>query len=270
MIKCTVWLLILGTLAISASEPECRVYSKTPQGELSLCIYSPAVSTKPSPAVVFFFGGGWRNGSINQFKPHSVHLASRGMVSIVADYRVNSRQKTTPYESVEDAMAAMVWVRKHAMELNIDPQRIAAGGGSAGGHLAAATATLAGSETVRPNALLLFNPVLDVTETGVGSGLFGPDPNKGSPMQHVSKGMPPTLIQHGTADTTVKIEQAERFCRLMTTAGNRCKLIPYEAATHGFFNYKENTDNKHFKLTLQAADDFLVSLGWLPENLKSH
>ena len=263
MIKRICFLLAVAAVALIAAGDDCRVYTKTPQGELSLCIYKPTASSKPSAAVVFFFGGGWTNGTINQFKPHSEHLASRGMVAIVADYRVQSRQKTTPYESIADAMAAMTWVRQHARELNIDPQRIAAGGGSAGGHLAAATATLDGPKSSRPNALLLFNPALDVTESGVAQERFAPDPSRGSPMQHIAAGMPPTLIQHGAADTTVKIEQSERFCRLMNEAGNRCKLIPYEGATHGFFNYKPDGSSKYYEPTLKAADEFLVNLGWL-------
>ncbi len=263
MIKRICFLVAGAAVALTAADDDCRVYNKTPQGELSLCIYKPASAGTPSAAVVFFFGGGWTNGSINQFKPHSEHLASRGMVAIVADYRVQSRQKTTPYESIADAIAAISWVRQHAKELNIDPQRIAAGGGSAGGHLAAATATLDGPKSSRPNALLLFNPALDVTESGVAAERFGPDPSRGSPMQHIATGMPPTLIQHGMADTTVKIEQSERFCRLMNAAANQCKLIPYEGATRGFFNYKAGGSSKYYEQTLNAADAFLVKLGWL-------
>src|SRR5689334_20475021 len=78
-------------------------YKETPQGELRLHVFSPKDSPEKSPAVVFFFGGGWRGGTVLQFAPQAKHLASRGMVAIVADYRVSGRHKTTPAEAVADA-----------------------------------------------------------------------------------------------------------------------------------------------------------------------
>ncbi|MEZ6066582.1 MAG: alpha/beta hydrolase [Planctomycetaceae bacterium] len=118
-------------------------------------------------AIVFFFGGGWVSGTATQFYPQSQHLAARGMVAICAEYRVKNQHGTKPYECVEDGKSALRWVRSHAAELGIDPDRIAAGGGSAGGHVAAAVATTEGFEaksddlqvSCRPQALVLFNPV---------------------------------------------------------------------------------------------------------------
>src|SRR5207244_268255 len=110
----------------------------------------------------------WTNGSVKQFEPQAEYLATRGMVAIRADYRIKSKHEVTPVECVEDAHAAMRWVRKNAGMLGIDPNRIVASGGSAGGHLAACTADpdpRRGSThyavSSRPNALLLFNPVLN-------------------------------------------------------------------------------------------------------------
>ena len=98
--------------------------------------------TDHRPAIVFFFGGGWNNGTPKQFEPHCRMLAAQGMVAITADYRVASRHQVKVVDCVRDAKSAVRWVRQNAQRLGIDPQRIAAGGGSAGGHLAAATATL--------------------------------------------------------------------------------------------------------------------------------
>ncbi len=83
-----------------------------------------------------------------------------------------------------------------------------------------------------------------------------------SPLHHVRRRGPPTIIFHGTADTTVPIKQAEDFCAAMKKHGNRCELMPYEGRTHGFFNYGRG-DNADFKATLRATDEFLVSLGYL-------
>lgn len=83
-----------------------------------------------------------------------------------------------------------------------------------------------------------------------------------SPLHHVRKGAPPTIIFHGTADTTVPFKQAEDFCAAMKKHGNRCELMPYEGRAHGFFNYGRG-DGQDFHATLRATDEFLVSLGYL-------
>ena len=254
-----------------------ETYRKVGDTELKVWIFEPAQkSTKPLPAIVFFFGGGWASGSPTQFEPQSRHLASRGMISIVADYRVKTRQDAKPADCVSDAKTCVRWVRANAARLGIDPERIAVGGGSAGGHLAAAVATLPGLDTAKddksvsclPNALVLFNPGtvmapfpgLDLK--GFGAGLdkekFGCEPTEISPIHHVKKGTPPTIIFHGKADTTVPYSTVEKFAEVMKAAGNRCELVGYEGQPHGFFNKSKYAE------TLAAADDFLVSLGYLP------
>jgi acetyl esterase/lipase len=254
-----------------------ETYRKVGDTELKIWIFEPVQkSAKPLPAIVFFFGGGWVGGSPTQFEPQSRHLASRGMIAIVADYRVKTRQNAKPADCVSDAKACVRWVRANAARLGIDPQRIAVGGGSAGGHLAASTATLPGLDTAQddksvsciPDALVLFNPGtvmapfpgLDLK--GFGAGLdkakFGCEPTEISPLHHVKKGTPPTIIFHGKADTTVPYTTVEKFAEVMKTAGNRCELIGYEGQPHGFFNKAKYAE------TLAATDAFLVSLGYLP------
>jgi acetyl esterase/lipase len=137
---------------------------------LNLWIFNPQ-DHKPSDhraAILFFFGGGWNSGSPEQFQSQCRHLAERGMVAMAVDYRVNSRHGVKPVQCVADAKSAMRWVRANAVRLGIDPQRIAAGGGSAGGHLAACTALIKDCDepgentavSAVPNALVLFNPAL--------------------------------------------------------------------------------------------------------------
>jgi acetyl esterase/lipase len=172
-------------------------------------------------------------------------------------------------------------VRTHAERLGIDPQRIAAGGGSAGGHLAAATATLPGHDDATsataissaPNALVLFNPVL-MTAPPSGQSVqeeqkfeklrlrLGAEPESMSPYHHVQPGLPPTIIFHGEDDKTVPIRQAELFCDAMTSATNRCELVGYPGMGHGFFN-AHRADDSAYRDTIARMDDFLVSLGWL-------
>jgi acetyl esterase/lipase len=151
-----------------------RVYKTIGEVKLYLHIFRELNATKSEklPAIVFFFGGGWNAGTVNQFVKRSEYLASRGMVAVIADYRVKSRHGVTPVECVTDAKSAIRWVRAHAADFGIDSNRIVAAGGSAGGHLAAATALAQGldekGEDVKissaPNALALFNPALDLSD----------------------------------------------------------------------------------------------------------
>ena len=94
------------------------------------------VPPAPTPAIVFFFGGGWSQGTVTQFTPQAKHFAERGMVAILADYRVFRRHGTTALEAMADARSAVRWVRANASKLGVDPNRIVAAGGSSGGHIA--------------------------------------------------------------------------------------------------------------------------------------
>jgi len=270
----------LGKGSYPPNLPDARVetYKTASNTQLKLWIFSPKnqQTTNGLPAIVFFFGGGWSSGSPEQFVEQCRYLAGRGMVAITADYRVKTRQDVKPFQCVADARSAIRWVRTNATKLGVDPNRIAAGGGSAGGHLAASTAFITEFDeptedkdiSATPNALVLFNPALVLapldgyTFANVGTRVteerFGTKPEKVSPAHHVKKGAPPAIIFHGKADTTVPYSTTETFAAEMKKAGNRCELIGFDGAPHGFFNR-----DPFFAQTLKATDTFLVSLGWL-------
>ena len=189
---------------------------------------------------------------------------------------MKSRDKTTPFDAVEDAKSAMRWVREHAKELGVDPDRIVASGGSAGGHIAGCTGVIEGldsksedlSVSSMPNAMMLYNPVLDTTEKGYGLKAVGEDKKtEVSLTDHVHKGIVPTLLVHGTADTTVPFENAERFAKLMKEAGNRCDLIAVPGEGHGFFNSPffrpKNAGKGFYEKGMEDSVKFLQSLGYL-------
>lgn len=242
-------------------------YKETPQGELRLHIFNPKgfKKTDKRPAIVFFFGGGWNGGGASQFYPQSNHLASRGMVAICAEYRTKKGHGTDPRACVMDAKSAMRWVRKNAGKLGIDSNRIAAGGGSAGGHLAAATATLTQfdepdedtSVSCRPQALVLFNPVYDNSEKGYGYDRVKDYWTDFSPMHNLSKDTPPTTVFLGTKDKLIPVATAEEYKNKMEANGGRCDLHLYKDQPHSFFN------KARYKETETEMDNFLVSLGWL-------
>lgn len=245
-------------------------YKTVGDKQLKLHVFTPEghSASDKRPAIVFFFGGGWQNGSPSQFYPHCEYLASRGMVAMAADYRVKFRDKTTPQECVKDGKSAIRWIRQHAAELGIDPDRIAAGGGSAGGHVAAAAGTVDGFEETdedlgissRPGALVLFNPVFDNGPDGYGHERVKDYWEAFSPMHNIDADAPPTVVFLGSEDALVPVETAVAYKERMEAVGNRCDLHVYDGQPHGFFNYR-NWDN--FQQTVLEMDRFLASLGYL-------
>jgi acetyl esterase/lipase len=249
---------------------ETVVYKTIGDAELTLHIFNPPnhESTNKSPAIIFFFGGGWITASPRQFYNQSMYLASRGMVAICADYRTREKYETSPKACVRDGKSAIRWVRSHADELGIDPNRIAAGGGSAGGHVAAATGTLIkfdeeGEDTsisCRPDALVLFNPVFDNGPDGYGYDRVKEYWKEFSPMHNISKETPPTIVFLGTKDKLIPVATAEEYKERMEKAGVRCDLHLYKDQPHSFFN------KARYYETLLETDRFLISLGYLKGN----
>lgn len=278
--------LLLGPAApghaAERSEPTRKVVYKTVGDvDLALHVFEPDghAATDRRPAIVFFFGGGWRSGSPSQFYPHAEYLASRGMVAMAADYRVSSRHNVKAVDCVADARSAIRWVRENADRLGADPERIAAAGGSAGGHLAACAGTLSPADPEdpnspsKPNALVLFNPVVVLApvddETALDLGRMknleermGADPLTLSPYHHIAPGVPPTLIFHGKDDATVPYRTVQAFTKAMNEAGNRCELVGFDGKGHGFFNFSRG-DGVAYLATLVHMDRFLQSLGFL-------
>lgn len=242
-------------------------YKKLGDIELKLHIFNPKdhKNTHKTPCIVFIHGGGWNGGSWKHFARQSAYIASRGMVAISIDYRTKKDHGTSPKECVKDAKSAMRWVKSHASELGIDPDKIVAGGGSAGGHLAASVATLSkfneeGEDTsvsCVPKAMVLFNPVVDC---GPGS-----KPHKRikeywqdiSPFHNLSKNTPPCIVFQGTADEIVNYKSIEKFAAKMKELGIRCDAHFYKDQPHSFFNKTK------FYETVLEMDKFLISIGYL-------
>jgi len=249
-----------------------EVYKTSSDDQLWIYRFDPVHSTTVAgrPAVVFFFGGGWNGGTVTQFEQHARYLAARGMVAFVADYRVKSRQKTAPDACVADGKSAIRWVRQHAARLGVDPNRIAAGGGSAGGHVAAATGICDGLEDPsekdstfrsKSNALLLFNPVYDNGPQGFGHDRVKPWFPAISPAHNISADDPPAIVFLGSEDPLVPVSTAKKFDADLKAAGVKSEVWIYEGQPHGFFN--ERKSQTSFLDTVLKMDAFLVSLGWL-------
>ncbi|MGB0154334.1 MAG: alpha/beta hydrolase [Verrucomicrobiales bacterium] len=249
-----------------ASGDDLRIYRLDPDG------HDP--KTDKRPAVVFFFGGGWNGGSVAQFEPHANYLAGRGIVAFLADYRVKSRQKTPPLACVEDGKSAIRWVRQNAERLGIDPDKLIAGGGSAGGHVAATTGICDGLEgpdedlsvSSKSQALLLFNPVYDNGPDGYGHDRVTEWFPAISPAHNITKGDPPTIVFLGSKDKLIPVSTAKKFRDDQEALGIKSELHVYEGEPHGFFNLKLGQGKKeHFIDTILKTDAFLVGLGYLED-----
>lgn len=233
--------------------------------------------TDKTPALLLFHGGGWNGGAPSQFYAQSEYLSSRGLVVASVQYRLKKVNGTSPQECVKDAKSAIRWLRSHADEFGVNPEEILAGGGSAGGHLAAAIANVkgfneAGEDTTvscRPKALVLFNPVAHNGKEGYGYDRVKEYWKAFSPYHNLSKTSPPTLIMLGTKDTAFKPVLAKGYKEIMEFFGVRCDLNLYKDQVHAFFN-KGVSLEMHYQ-TMIDADKFLTSLGYLkgePKPLK--
>ena len=282
------WRFVLGLLVCAAlpagaanaaesSRPgpgdSLTVVFKTVAGRsLRLFVDLPAKWKKSDtrPAFIFFHGGAWVGGDAETSRAQTRYFAERGMVGISVEYRLLAREgNEPPAVCCADAKSAMRYIRAHAAELGVDSNRIAASGGSAGGHLAAFTALVDGMDDLRddisisprPQALVLFNPVLNngpKHEGGWGNGRSLDRVKEFSPAHNVWRGAPPTIMFLGRKDALIPVATLERFQASLRDVGTRCDLMLYDDQEHAFFNRSPYTD-----LTLAEADRFLRSLGWL-------
>ena len=272
MLSKAFFILLLTCILITTigSAQEQVVYKEINSTKLLMDVYYPEKmdSSKVYPAMVFFFGGGWSGGDRSQFINHAKYFSKRGLICFLVDYRIKSKNNTTPFESVKDAKSVIRFIRKNASSFKVDPTKIIASGGSAGGHLAAAIALLDGysentddlSISCIPNALVLFNPVFDNGPGGYGYEKILDEYKNFSPLHNIKKGAPPTIVFLGSNDKHIPVETAAYYKKVMEKVGSRCDLKIYDGQSHGFFNYK---NLEFYKKTVIEADAFLVSLGYL-------
>jgi len=271
VLSLTVASFAAGPPSLSAASDTVRTetftYKKTPQGELAIHVSYPKdwKASDKRPAIVFFFGGGWTGGRVAQFAPQAAYLAGRGMVAARADYRVRSRHKTSPLECVEDGKSAVRWLRAHAAKLGIDPERICASGGSAGGHIAACTATVKGLNaegddtkvSARPNLLVLYNPVLDLSEPRIAERAgSAAKARQISPNEHLTKDVPPAIMYYGAEDRF--LAHGKAYLKKAAKLGLKAELRVAAGVGHGFFNRPP-----WLQRTTHLMDEFLTKHGYL-------
>lgn len=214
---------------------------------LTLDLFQPAASPAPAAGLIFIHGGAWAGGSKADYHYYGQLFAQKGFVVASINYRLAGEQGYPA--AVEDCKCAVRWMRAKAPELGVDPQRIAAIGGSAGGHLSmmvgyssdvAPLEGTGGHEGVSSRVqcvVNLYGPC-DLTTDFVRNNEFANRVARGflgkamdddlalyqeaSPITHLDAQDPPTLILHGTIDDVVPIEQGDELAAKLMELG-----VPY-------------------------------------------
>ncbi len=252
-------------------KPVMRVFKQVGRLRLTAHLFLPAASSAepPRPAVAFFHGGGWVDGTPLWGYPWCQHFFERDLVAVSFAYRLVDQQTVTPLEAIQDARSALRWLRAHAVELGINPRQVIASGFSAGGYLAASTALLEDCDdpgddlriSACPDALVLISTPVEICDNPWFTELLdGRLPCQDvSPARHVRPGLPPSLLVHAGRDDMVAYASVAAFAGQMSQAGNRCELISYPDEDH-FLGGPESYTRR---VILGQIDEFFVSLGYL-------
>jgi acetyl esterase len=252
---------VMGLLTAVDGEPEAvdQVTDRTipsPSGPIALRIYRADTAGPPAPVLVWYHGGGWVIGDLASADPTARKLANRsGAIVVSVDYRLAPEH---PFPAgPDDCWAALSWVAEHAAEIGGDPARLAVGGDSAGGNLAAVVAVLArdaGGPALRHQ--LLIYPATDLTlshasidENGQGylltsdamrwftdQYLAGADPKdpRVSPL-YVDDlaGVAPATVY--TAGFDPLRDEGAAYAQRLTESGVACEHRGFDRMIHGFF-----------------------------------
>lgn len=227
-------------------------------GRMRMDVVRPREGRGPFPTVVCIHGGGFRAGNRKRYLPIAYKLAQNGYVAASVSYRLSPmNQFPAP---VEDVKAAVRFLRENAARFEVDPERIGAVGGSAGGHLAlmlgltADVASLEGSgpnldQSSRVQAVVNFYGPTDFTKS-YGASVDAADVlplflggdlehnpvehMRASPLNWVTPNAAPTLTIHGTKDRYVAYDQGVWITERLQAAGVAAELETLEGADHGF------------------------------------
>ena len=220
--------------------------------ELAADIVRPADSSGRAPALLFIPGGGWVGANHEPLKErYGIPMAERGYVCVTATYRI-LEQAIWP-AAIQDVKSMLRWMRANADYLGIDPERIALGGKSAGGHLSLLSAATNGSSefdgdgpnpgySSRISAVIGVAPASDIREYFRREPLQPYTANDSSdaaitaanPMERVSPDFPPTLLVHGTKDDRVPHEMTMRLFAALEAAGVPADLRLFAHQDHMF------------------------------------
>jgi|GEM_PF-1095512 len=275
-------------VAPGLSNPDTKafVFKRTPQRELKVFVDYPPdwKAGDQRPAIVLWHGGGFTQGNAGQFFLQADYFTERGAVCFRPEYRIRDVDGTLPVYAVEDGISAVRWIKENSAVLGIDADRVAVGGGSAGGCMAAAVGTVdakkfadlgfVGKEDnqkidTRVSAMILYNPFLDFFEPTHPRQIeeeclyLGKDPEDYrealhaiSAIENVTADSPPNIIMFGTRDAFYVSDL--RWIVKCRELGVICRDYVYHREVHSWYN-----NSPHLEYTTHNVNEFLVDIGFL-------
>lgn len=277
-----------GLLAPAAQEAKpagvkvVKDVSYGPHAERNLMdLYLPEQGSGPHPLIVCIHGGGWAGGDRGRYRWLGEAFAEKGFAAVSLTYRFAPKWRSPA--AMDDVQRAVRWLRKNAAQYGIDPERLGAIGGSAGGHLASwlglvDTRDNGDEELAKFSSRVMcvvdcYGPVdleammksasAPIVENFLGVPLAGNEEayRKASPHFSVKEKPPPFLIVHGTLDVgtargQVPMEQSVAFQEKLKAAGGEATLVKLEGAPHGFTH--QGAGNKHAQAAFAAALEFFA------------
>jgi len=212
---------------------------------LTLDLYRPRQRQGPLPCLVYLHGGSWGGGDPRrQFRPIVHHLTRQGWVVAAIRYPL-SPQATFP-DHLAGPLQALDWIEQNAIEFDIDPDRVAIAGGSAGAHLAS-LAALGGDKRIRAAIVLygvydFFNrhghradwPVIPSKVMKTTSSLDAELYRRASPVDQAHPEAPPFLLIHGDYDSLVPLAETKFFASQLAEAGVEVEMVEVRWGQHAF------------------------------------
>lgn len=245
---------------------------------------TPELPTRSiKPAIIICPGGGYNFCSDREAEPIAMKYLSEGIHAFVLTYAVETRHP----KPLQDVSWAVAYVREHAKEWHIDPDKIVLAGFSAGGHLAASLSTLWHKEITykplgisygmnKPNASILAYPVISGGVFGHGKSfenLLGLEPTQEeidelSLELQVSEHTPPTFLWHTGEDTCVPVENTLLYANALRKKAIPFELYIYQRGSHGSALCNEVTSLENASINRHNASWIDKSIEWLKENFK--
>ena len=271
----------LASVLKAREDHEVKIYKTEHDFNLEAHIYTPddMQAKEKRPAIVLVHGGGWYMGNPSWAFDEAIHFKNLGMVAVAAQYRLTNSHDVTAIESMADIRDLIMWMRINSDSLGIQPDSIAAIGWSAGAHLISSAAifsdSVSGGINSIPNAMILISPAVSLPKNDKGweYRMFGNKTtiSSANPVEHVRKGLPPTIILQGRDDSVTPLDGVQLFHDKMLANGNYCELWIYDGVGHLFTpnTMSDRGDPKPDK-TIQKkayrkADEFLKKLGYIKD-----
>ena len=239
-------------------------YNSSNKKKLSVNIFKPLdwCSNQYRSGIILFHGGGFKIGSPERFYNQSLYFASKGYVVFVPEYRTQSKDNTGPYEATYDGHYFYNWLTKKSRQFGVDKNKLILGGASAGAQIAASIANkniFESQNTIKPLALILYNPAINISPKGKKRDQFFRDFFI-DPAKECLNNFPPCIILHGTSDDIIPIDWVSEFARNLEGLGRDVVFKEFLNRGHGFFNI--NKKDKDYKNCNEYIEFFLKKRGF--------